>query len=123
VKSKILVVDDDRDFLKLMMVWLKREGYDVAVAADGVSGIAAARKESPDLIVLDVEMPAGGGATTLERMRSLVPLAATPIVVVTGHAKAAASQFLAKGADGFVRKADGRDQILQTLRQALAAAA
>ena len=124
MKKKILVVDDDVEFLKLMQVWLSREGYDVVVAVDGLSGLTTARKESPDLIVLDIGMPAGGGATALERMKNLVPLAGTPIVVVTGQNGASiTSEFLAMGADAFVSKQDGKDHILVTVREALAAAA
>lgn len=117
--KKILVVDDDMDFLRLMKVWLEREGYEVAVAVDGISGLSTARKESPDLIVLDVGMPAGGGATTLERMKKLVPLAGVPIVVVTGQEDQLAERFLAAGADGFVRKTDGKEEILEALRLAM----
>ena len=119
MKTKVLVVDDDLDFLKVMKVWLERDGYEVAVAVDGLSGITAARKEAPDLIVLDVGMPAGGGATALERMRRLVPLAGVRFVVVTGQSLALAAQF--PGADGFVHKMEGKERILGVLRQAMLA--
>ncbi len=121
--KKVLVVDDDTDFLRLMTVWLKHEGFEVSVAVDGLSAISTARKESPDLIVLDVGMPAGGGGTTLERMKNLIPLAGVPIVVVTGQGEETTpDQFLGAGADGFVRKMQGKDAILATLREAMSVA-
>ncbi|MCP5066981.1 MAG: response regulator [bacterium] len=123
MKKKVLVVDDDIDFLRLIRVWLSKAGYEVAVAVDGLSAISTARKETPDLIVLDVGMPAGGGATTLERMRNLVPLAGIPIVILTGQGEeTTASQFLSAGADGFVRKMDSKEEILGTLREVIEAA-
>ena len=122
--KKVLVVDDDTDFLKLIKVWLQRAGYEVVVAVDGLSGLTTARKDPPDLVVLDVNMPAGGGATTLERMRNLVQMAGVPIVVLTGaDENTTSSEFLAAGADGFCRKMDGKDEILAILEQALSASA
>ncbi len=123
MKKKVLVVDDDVDFLCLIKVWLAKDGYEVVAAVDGMTAISTARKEMPDLIVLDVGMPAGGGATVLERMKKLVPLAGIPIVILTGQGdETTASQFLSAGADGFVRKMDTKEEILGTLRNAVASA-
>jgi len=58
--KKILIVDDDKDIVKLIASRLKANGYDVAAAGDGVQAMTAVNTENPDLVILDIRMPAGG---------------------------------------------------------------
>ena len=60
-KKKILVVDDDEDVVKALKIRLRSNGYDVFSASDPIQGVSMVRKENPDLIILDIRMPAGGG--------------------------------------------------------------
>jgi DNA-binding response OmpR family regulator len=55
--AKILVIDDDNSILEILRVYLTEKGYEVVVARDGKEGLAAARQEKPDMIILDVMMP------------------------------------------------------------------
>ena len=64
--KKILIVDDDPDVRKGMHVRLKANGYDTFFAADAISSIAEARKHEPDLIILDLGLPAGDGFLVME---------------------------------------------------------
>ena len=57
--KRILLIEDDKDSVLAMAVRLKGQGYDLAVAHDAVSAVATARKEKPDLIVLDLGLPGG----------------------------------------------------------------
>ena len=68
--NKILIVDDDRDLLHGMNIWLRSQGYKVVFAVDATSAIVMAQSEKPDLIILDISLPAGGGYHV---MKSLNP--------------------------------------------------
>ena len=67
--TKILVIDDDPDIQAILRVALEREGYQVAAAMDAMQGPMSARKENPQLIILDIMMPAGGGAAVFQRLK------------------------------------------------------
>ena len=79
----ILLVDDDNVFQLTIGVRLKSMGYTVCTAKDAASAITVARKTSPDVIVLDVSLPAGDGFLVAERLQNLIVSAATPIIFVT----------------------------------------
>ena len=68
--AKILVVDDEPSILNLVTSYLKAEGYEVYTAADGPSGLKAARAFSPDLVILDIMLPGLDGLEVLSRLRS-----------------------------------------------------
>ena len=59
--QKVLIVDDDSDVRRGLGIRLKANGYNVVFAADGISAISAARKEEPEVIILDLGLPAGDG--------------------------------------------------------------
>ena len=67
--TKILVVDDEPSITKLVSAYLKPEGYEVFIAADGNAGLKAARTFKPDLIILDVMLPGMDGIELLSRLR------------------------------------------------------
>lgn len=67
--KKILLVDDDRDFVTVLGDRLKAEGFKTVVAYEGVRAIEVAHKTKPDLILLDLKMPAGEGLSVLESLR------------------------------------------------------
>jgi CheY-like chemotaxis protein len=79
----VLLVDDDNVFLLTIGVRLKSMGYTVHAAKDAVNAISAVRKTNPDVIVLDVSLPAGDGFLVAERLKNLIASAATPIIFVT----------------------------------------
>ncbi len=70
VKKKILIVDDDPDMRLSLQLRLTANHYDVISATDGVASIAEARKHVPDLMILDLGLPAGDGFSVLERLKS-----------------------------------------------------
>jgi DNA-binding response OmpR family regulator len=88
-QKKILIVDDDPEMRLAMHVRLKANHYDVGFAVDGVSGIAEARRQQPDVILLDLGLPAGDGFTVLERLQTNDSMAAIPVIVVSGRDRAA----------------------------------
>jgi CheY-like chemotaxis protein len=83
----VLLIDDDNVLLLTIGVRLKSMGYTVYVAKDAVNAISAVRKNNPDVIVLDVSLPAGDGFMVAERLQNLVSTSATPIIFITASAK------------------------------------
>ncbi|MFI5348212.1 MAG: response regulator [Elusimicrobiota bacterium] len=80
-KKKILHVEDDRSVQLLVRAVLERAGYQVFTAVDAMQGLMMVRSIQPDLVVLDVMMPAGGGGSVHERIRQLSACSATPILI------------------------------------------
>ena len=79
--KKILIIEDDKTIQLLLKVVLERGGYQVSAALDGMQGLMLARQTKPDLIILDMMMPAGGGSSLLSRVRQMTDTFAIPIVV------------------------------------------
>jgi DNA-binding response OmpR family regulator len=115
-QRKVLIVEDDADIRGLLSARLRQHSYDTAIATDGMSALAVARREQPDLIVLDLGLPAGDGFTVMERMRAITSLADVPVVVVTAR-DAATNREKAEsfGAVAFVEKPIDFDQLLETI--------
>ncbi len=84
-RRRILVSDDDRSTLDAVRIRLQAEGFEVSVAFDGYQAVAMARAEHPDLVVLDVGMPAGDGFSVHERLRQIPELDEVPIIYMTGQ--------------------------------------
>lgn len=81
----ILVVDDFDDTRLMMRLWLERRGYRVIEASDGVEAVEVARRESPDLVIMDIEMPEMDGLSATRRIRSEEHLTDVPIVAVSAY--------------------------------------
>ena len=83
---RILIVDDNPTNVKVLQTRVAGEGYEVVTAADGEEGLAAARKQAPDLILLDVMMPKLDGIEVCRRLRADAAFPFTPIIMVTAMA-------------------------------------
>ena len=83
--KKILVVEDDADVRLVYHVLLKANNYDTCFAADSLAAISEARKQKPDLIILDLGLPGGDGFLVMERLRVNTHLAMIPVVVVSAR--------------------------------------
>src|SRR5258708_24121990 len=81
----ILIVDDDPDVRLGLNIRLKANHYNVIFAADGIASIAEARKHAPDLIILDLGLPAGDGFSVMERLRANDALAFIPVIVMSAR--------------------------------------
>jgi CheY-like chemotaxis protein len=80
----VLLVDDDPQVREMFGLVLRRNGYHVVEAHSGFSGIAMARQHSPDIILSDILMPDGDGATLLRNIRRDPELESTQVVLMTG---------------------------------------
>ncbi len=85
-KKKILLVDDDPDFVEAVKVIVENGGYDVKVAYDGKEGLEAVEEERPDLIVLDVMMPVMNGHETCAQLKADKATEDIPIILLTAVA-------------------------------------
>jgi two-component system alkaline phosphatase synthesis response regulator PhoP len=83
--KKVLLVDDEEDILDLLRYNLEREGIQVAVAKDGKEALDVAKRERPDLVVLDIMMPGMDGVEVCGQLRKLPGLAQTLIVFLTAR--------------------------------------
>ena len=103
---KVLIVDDEEDVRFVAQMSLERVGgMTVVQASNGEEGIARARTERPDFILLDMMMPGMDGAATFGRLRATMETAAIPVVFLTAKAMASDVQRLkALGAKGVVLK-------------------
>jgi DNA-binding response OmpR family regulator len=105
IEPKILLVEDDADVRLGLHVVLKAHRYDTSFAIDVPSAIRAVRTVQPDLIILDLGLPAGDGVLVLEGMRANVDLAAIPVIVVSARdAQRTRRRVLAAGAKAYVEK-------------------
>ena len=118
--KKILVVEDDADQRLAISVRLKASKYAPIFAGDGVSAVAAAQREHPDLIVLDLGLPGGDGFTVLDRIRKIPRLSGIPIIVLTAQdPKAARERSLGLGAEAFFEKPVDSAAFLAAINAAL----
>jgi DNA-binding response OmpR family regulator len=109
-RSRILVVDDDRDIRGLLREFLSRAGYDVSEAESGKAGLREFYASPPDLVLLDVSMPELDGWQTLERIRDLSEV---PVMMLTARAgELEKVRGLKGGADDYVTKPFGRQELL-----------
>jgi len=84
-KGKILVVDDEPEIVKSVSMRLSANGYETVVAMDGIQATSMAVKEQPDVIILDIGMPAGDGHTIVKRLRNSAKTNCIPIVFLTAR--------------------------------------
>jgi DNA-binding response OmpR family regulator len=119
-KPKILVVDDDPDLLKALRLRLRANNCDVITVSDGYSVIGAAQKEHPDVIILDLGLPAGDGFVVLERLQLSDTLSGIPVIVLTARdPQGNEARALKAGAAAFFQKPVDNEELLNVIRISL----
>ena len=108
--NKILVVDDEKAIRDLLSIYLIEDGYEVSVASDGREAIEKAKKENPQVILLDVKMPGIDGIETCKRLKEEEITQSIPVIMVTAHQDKDVEAYL-EGADDFVNKPFDRLEI------------
>lgn len=81
--KKILLIEDEELIIALLQKKLEKEGYKVFVARDGVEGMEKVKKETPDIVLLDIVMPRMGGLEVLEELRKDKELRSIPVIVIS----------------------------------------
>ena len=119
-RGRILVIDDEKDLIELVRYNLEREGFIVRSAQDGESGLSAAQKESPDLIIIDLMLPGIDGLDVCRSLRSDSRTARIPVIMLT--AKSSESDRilgLELGADDYVTKPFSPRELLARIKAVL----
>ena len=119
---KIMVVDDDMNLRQALQLRLRSNHYEVVVACDGYSALALAQKEVPDLILLDLGLPAGDGFKVLRHLREFPRLCLIPVIVLSAKdPEANEKRTLEAGAMWFFQKPADNEELLGMIRLCLAA--
>ena len=101
----VLIIDDVEDNRDLYEEYLLFRGFRVRSAGDGRAGVALAREEAPDVVLLDLRMPGLSGMQTLHLLKELPSLAGVPILALTAHAlEEQRREALRAGFDAFIAK-------------------
>jgi len=118
--KKILIVDDEQVNVKMVAYILKANGYDVATAYNGKDGLVIAKKENPDLILLDIMMPGMDGYEVLARIRQDAKFANTPVVMLTAKEKMDdVERAMTLGAKYYIMKPFTSESLLAKVKHAL----
>ncbi len=124
-RPKILLVDDDPDFVEATKTILEANSYDVIVAANGDEGIKTARQENPDLILLDVIMPVEDGFTAAEQLKKDPQLNKIPIIMLTSFSSRGQETSIPRGrglsleTEDYLEKPVEPEELLKTIKQHL----
>ncbi len=122
-QAKILLVDDDPDFLEATRLVLESKPYQVIMALDGDEGLRKAREERPDLILLDVIMPVEDGFTVAERLKQDPQLSEIPILMLTSFSERvtetsiAQSRGLTLEAEDYIDKPVSPEELLKRVER------
>jgi DNA-binding response OmpR family regulator len=119
-KKRILVVDDEPDFVRLLQARLQIAGYEVLTADDGIKGIQAARRDRPDAIILDVMMPGLDGHIVCDMLKKSALTWSIPVIYLTAR-KSQADELLAfeKGAKYYLTKPYNPEMLLEMVKSAV----
>ncbi len=120
VKQKILVVDDEIQLVKAIEIRLKQAGYEVSTANDGQEGFDKARKEEPDLILLDLMLPKLDGYKVCRMLKFDEKYKRIPIIMLSARAQESdAKQGLETGADAYIVKPFQHEIVLAKIKELL----
>ena len=119
-KKKILIVEDERDIVKALTIRLQANGYEVVTAFDGAQGAFMAHKEQPDLIILDIRMPAGDGFSVAEKLKQSGPTKDIPVIFLTGSPERnSEARAMELGARFYIKKPYDPEELLDAMKRAL----
>ena len=120
MSQRILVVDDDREIVRLVSAYLEQSGYDVLTAYDGETALHILRRERPDLMLLDLMLPGRNGLDVTRAVRGDASLVAMPIIMLTArvedHDKIVGLEL---GADDYVTKPFNPGEVVARVRAVL----
>jgi DNA-binding response OmpR family regulator len=120
VTNTILIIDDDKDLVRMLGKRLQNEGYQVEAAFDAIQGVTQLIDLKPDLVLLDIIMPAGNGVGVLEKLRGNVKTFNTPVIALTGVSDKQTKETAEKlGISGYFVKPVDMDELIEKLEEVL----
>jgi CheY-like chemotaxis protein len=125
--TKILIIDDELDSVTFIETILKKEGHTIISAGDGLEGFEKAKKEIPDLIVLDVQMPKMDGFEVFDKLKKESSTKNIPVVMLTGIREKIGigfnaddmKQFIGEKPNGYVEKPVSPQELLKVIKEIL----
>jgi len=121
INRKILVIEDDPAGLRLVGYTLKKQGYEVVTASNGLEGLKKAREEGPDLVIMDLMLPGVDGFEICHRLRTEPQTARLPILVLSGKTREADRDTALKvGADAYLTKPASPAEVIKQVESLLA---
>ena len=115
-QQAVLVIDDEGPYSRVVAEVLEKKGLRVRTAAHGPSGLFAAKRDQPDLILLDIMMPEMDGLAVVRKIRAEPALSQTPVVVISALAAAEDRRAaLEAGADAFLAKPFTMEELTQAI--------
>jgi DNA-binding response OmpR family regulator len=122
--KKVLIADDEPNILISLEFLMKREGWQVSVARDGIEALAAIQRDRPDLVLLDVMMPGKTGFEVCQAVRADEALAGVKILMLTAKGRDTdVAQGLGLGADAYMTKPFSTKELAAKVREMLGGAA
>jgi len=121
-KIRILLVDDDVDFVEATKAVLEAENYEVIVAHQGDEGLKKARQENPDLVLLDIIMPVKDGFTAAEQFKKDPQLGSIPVLMLTSFSSKGQDTSIPRGrglsleADDYIEKPVSPKELLSRVK-------
>ncbi len=116
--KKILIVDDEPDVIKMLGTRLQANGYEIVSAQDGIQAVSVAHKEKPDMIILDIKMPAQDGYTVYENLKMAASTNLIPIIFLTALPPEDVEKRVQElGADGYISKPFETEDILNKIKE------
>jgi len=118
--KKILIVEDEPNLLKVLKIRVQSAGYEALTALDAYQGVQSAIANRPDLVILDLMMPAGGGYQSLKNIRTSLLTKDLPVVILTGaRDEELKNRVLEAGVAAYLEKPYNPEEFLGTIRQIL----
>jgi len=128
--KKVLIVDDEADARAFVQAVLEDEGYALLTAEDGQAGLEAVRRERPDLIILDVQMPRKDGFQVFHDLRRDAETKSIPVIMLTGVADRlglgasaeAMGEYFGSEPEAYIEKPIAPEGLKETVRRLLSPA-
>ena len=120
MKNKILIIEDEKDFVTAISILLKAEGFEVSVATDGMQGLEKARETKFDLIITDVMMPKMDGFKLCRMIKFDSKHKDTPVIMLTAKGQEE-DKFTGEqcGADAYILKSQSPDILIDKIKELL----
>ena len=116
---KILLVEDDKDLSMAICLRIRSFGYQAIAAHDAISAVSEAVKHSPDLAIVDINLPGGDGFTVLDRLKATHECATTPSIMITANKQEGLmNKATEHGASAFLEKPFGATTLLEAIQNA-----
>jgi len=121
--KRVLIVDDNADNRQILIDLLTANGYEVLEAVTGIDAVTVAERETPDLVLMDIQLPGIDGHEATRRIKAMPALARTPVIAVTSYALAGDDRKAADaGCDAYVTKPFSPRALLAQVKSYLDAA-